>query len=276
MSHYALTAAIPPIAGAPSTSTSSASTRQRSRMGPERLDDAVQLTRLTQPGSLTQPKRGALAHHAGLVAVALNQRLILVGLVARTDLGGLPIHDGRMVGLHPEQGKHLQTKFATTSGSMQNRSCPRTASTGDSSQLHLTPGEKLSNSGQLAAPMWLLDPARIERLLTGHFVAMLLASLIERTIRQAMTDAGLSELSLNPDDRGCAVPTTARILGIFTGVARHQLTAPTTPCCVPSTPNSPTYNARSSTCSASPPASTGRLYMPLKAPRDVRRASPVL
>jgi transposase len=79
---------------------------------------------------------------------------------------------------------------------------------------------------QLVAPMWLRDPARIEGLLTCHFIAMLIAALIERTIRQAMADAGLNELSLYPEDRGCAAPTTARILEIFTGVARHQLTAP--------------------------------------------------
>ena len=78
---------------------------------------------------------------------------------------------------------------------------------------------------QLVAPMWLRDPARIEGLLTCHFIAMLISSLIERTIRHAMADAGLTELSLYPEDRGCAAPTTARILEIFTGVARHQLTA---------------------------------------------------
>ena len=55
---------------------------------------------------------------------------------------------------------------------------------------------------------------------------MLISSLIERTIRHAMADAGLFELSLYPEDRGCAAPTTARILEIFTGVARHELTAP--------------------------------------------------
>jgi hypothetical protein len=72
--------------------------------------------------------------------------------------------------------------------------------------------------------MWLRDPARIEELLTCHFIAMLISSLIERTIRQAMTNAGLGELSLYPEDRGCAAPTTARILEIFTAVACHELT----------------------------------------------------
>jgi transposase len=79
---------------------------------------------------------------------------------------------------------------------------------------------------QLVAPMWLRDPARIEGLLTCHFIAMLITALIERTIRRAMADAGIDELSLYPEDRGCAAPTTARLLEIFTGVARHQLTAP--------------------------------------------------
>lgn len=79
---------------------------------------------------------------------------------------------------------------------------------------------------QLVAPMWLRDPARIEGLLTCHFIAMLIAALIERTIRRAMTAQGLTELSLYPEDRGCAAPTTARILEIFTSVARHHLAAP--------------------------------------------------
>ena len=78
---------------------------------------------------------------------------------------------------------------------------------------------------QLVAPMWLRDPARIEGLLTCHFIAMLIGSLIERTLRRAMTEAGLSELSLYPEDRGCAAPTTARVLEIFSDVARHDLTA---------------------------------------------------
>ena len=61
---------------------------------------------------------------------------------------------------------------------------------------------------QLLAPMLLRDPVPIEC-----------------TIRQAMTDQGLTELSLYPEDRGCTASTTARILEILTGVARHQLTA---------------------------------------------------
>jgi len=76
---------------------------------------------------------------------------------------------------------------------------------------------------QLVAPVFLHDPARIEGLLCCHFIAMLIQALIERQIRRAMAAAGLRQLSLYPEDRGCAAPTAARVLEIFTGLSRHQL-----------------------------------------------------
>ncbi|MGH8826444.1 MAG: IS1634 family transposase [Jiangellaceae bacterium] len=76
---------------------------------------------------------------------------------------------------------------------------------------------------QHVAPMFLRDPARIEALLCCHFIAMLIQALIERQIRTAMAAAGLPELSLYPEDRGCAAPTAARVLQIFHGLARHHL-----------------------------------------------------
>ena len=77
---------------------------------------------------------------------------------------------------------------------------------------------------QLVAPMFLHDPARIEGLLCCHFIAMLVQALIERQIRAAMKTRGMKQLSIYPEDRGCAAPTAARILEIFTGLARHHLT----------------------------------------------------
>lgn len=38
-----------------------------------------------------------------------------------------------------------------------------------------------------------------------------------------MATAGLQQLSLYPEDRGCAAPTAARLLEIFNGLARHHL-----------------------------------------------------
>ena len=43
-------------------------------------------------------------------------------------------------------------------------------------------------------------------------------------IRAAMKTGGMKQLSIYPEDRGCAAPTAARILEIFTGLARHHLT----------------------------------------------------
>jgi transposase len=76
---------------------------------------------------------------------------------------------------------------------------------------------------QLVAPVFLHDPARIEALLCCHFIAMLIHALIERQIRQAMKTKGIKQLSLYPEDRGCASPTAARVLDIFAGLARHHL-----------------------------------------------------
>ena len=52
---------------------------------------------------------------------------------------------------------------------------------------------------------------------------MLIRALIEREIRQAMAREHLAELSLYPEDRGCAAPTATRVLTIFDDLARHRL-----------------------------------------------------
>ena len=79
---------------------------------------------------------------------------------------------------------------------------------------------------QHVAPMFLREPARIEGLLCAHFIAMLIQALIERQIRTAMATAGLTELSLYPEDRGCSAPTATRVLEIFQPLARHHLYGP--------------------------------------------------
>lgn len=48
---------------------------------------------------------------------------------------------------------------------------------------------------------------------------MIICPLVDRIIRRAMTDAGLTDLSLYPGDRGCTAPTTARSLESFTVAA---------------------------------------------------------
>jgi len=78
---------------------------------------------------------------------------------------------------------------------------------------------------QLVAPVLLKSPARIEALLLCHFIAMLVQALIEREIRQAMASEQAAALPLYPEDRACRAPTAARVLEIFSGLARHSLTA---------------------------------------------------
>src|SRR5664280_1031762 len=76
---------------------------------------------------------------------------------------------------------------------------------------------------QLVAPMFLHDPARIEGLMTCHFIALMVQALIERDIRQAMASAKLKELPLYPEGRGCSAPSAPRIFEIFAGLARQHL-----------------------------------------------------
>lgn len=76
---------------------------------------------------------------------------------------------------------------------------------------------------QEVAPMFLRDPARIEGLMTCHFVAMVVHALVEREIRRAMAARKLTEIPLYPEGRGCSAPSAPRIFAIFNGVARQHL-----------------------------------------------------
>ncbi len=51
---------------------------------------------------------------------------------------------------------------------------------------------------QLVAPVFLNDPARIEGLLFCHFVAVLVQALIERQIRAAMAEHGITTCRSTP------------------------------------------------------------------------------
>jgi hypothetical protein len=71
--------------------------------------------------------------------------------------------------------------------------------------------------------VFLKSPARIEALLLCHFIAMLVQALVEREIRQAMATEQAGTIPLYPEDRACGAPTAARVLEIFSGLARHGL-----------------------------------------------------
>lgn len=76
---------------------------------------------------------------------------------------------------------------------------------------------------QEVAPVYLETAHRIEALLLCHFLAMLLEALLEREIRTAMSNEGLTGIPLYPELRNCPAPSAPRILEIFNDVQRHQL-----------------------------------------------------
>jgi transposase len=81
----------------------------------------------------------------------------------------------------------------------------------------------LLKSVQDAAPVLLHSPARIEALFCCQFLALLLAALIEREVRNNMARRALNSIELYPEQRSCQAPSTERILEIFATLTRHQL-----------------------------------------------------
>jgi transposase len=68
------------------------------------------------------------------------------------------------------------------------------------------------------APVFLQNPQRIEALLLLYFLAMLIASLIERDVRLKMKEDELETVPLYPENRKCKAPTADLIFGIFDDV----------------------------------------------------------
>ena len=76
------------------------------------------------------------------------------------------------------------------------------------------------------APVFLKDVARIQGLLAVYFLVLLLQTLMERELRQAMAKAGQHTLPLYPEARPCARPTARRLFDVFETVQRHVVTLP--------------------------------------------------
>ena len=72
-------------------------------------------------------------------------------------------------------------------------------------------------------PVWLNSVTRIEAFLFLYFVALLVQSLIERTVRQSMKENGFESIPIYPESRECRSPTTDRILSLFENVHYHNL-----------------------------------------------------
>jgi transposase len=73
------------------------------------------------------------------------------------------------------------------------------------------------------APMHLQSASRIAAFLCIYFLALLVESLLERELRQAMIASGVKTLPLYPEGRPCRQPTTPRVFDAFDNVQRHTL-----------------------------------------------------
>jgi transposase len=73
------------------------------------------------------------------------------------------------------------------------------------------------------APVFLKKVSRIQGLLAAYFFALLMQTLLERELRQAMARAGEASLPLYPEDRPCARPTTHRLIEVFSSIQRHEV-----------------------------------------------------
>jgi len=74
------------------------------------------------------------------------------------------------------------------------------------------------------APVYLKAVHRIQALLAVYFFALLLESLLERELRQAMKRKEIESLPLYPEGRACRWPTARRVLDLFEPIQRHSLT----------------------------------------------------
>jgi transposase len=81
----------------------------------------------------------------------------------------------------------------------------------------------LLKSGLLVAPIFLKRNLRIEALMFVYFLAQLVCALLERQLRNAMKQTGLSEIQILPEGRPSATPTTEQIVRVFSSCARHLL-----------------------------------------------------
>src|SRR5487761_108136 len=78
-------------------------------------------------------------------------------------------------------------------------------------------------SGLRVAPVFLKKNRRIEALMFVYFLAQLACALIERQLRKAMRERGLSHIQILPEDRPSTTPTTEQLIRVFRSRARHLL-----------------------------------------------------
>jgi len=76
------------------------------------------------------------------------------------------------------------------------------------------------------APVYLKEVSRIQGLLGVYFLALLVQTLLEREVRQAMQGQQLEDLPLYAEGRPCRRPTARKLLDLFELLQQHELTTP--------------------------------------------------
>ena len=76
------------------------------------------------------------------------------------------------------------------------------------------------------APVYLKKPSRIIGLLQVYFIAMIVAALVERSVRRGMEQGEIDSLPLLPEARPTATPTAPRILEAFKDVGWYEFEGP--------------------------------------------------
>jgi transposase len=78
---------------------------------------------------------------------------------------------------------------------------------------------------QEIAPVYLKNAERVVAFLHMHVMALMVASLIERKLRLAMQEKGITSLPIYPENRSCASPTIFDIVRLFRNVERYEVIA---------------------------------------------------
>jgi transposase len=76
---------------------------------------------------------------------------------------------------------------------------------------------------QEATPALLKKPERVVAYLHVHILSLMVGSLIERSLRQAMHKAKILALPLYPEGRACKYPTVFDIVRLFENVERYEV-----------------------------------------------------
>ena len=76
---------------------------------------------------------------------------------------------------------------------------------------------------QEVAPVLLKKDERVVAYLHMHVMALMVATLIERQLRRAMSQLAIASLPLYPEDRPCRYPTMFDIVRVFRGIERFEV-----------------------------------------------------